>query len=231
MGCCFIFASMSKIVNEPKHTFYTMKKEIDLINWPRKDHYEFFSQFEEPFFGVTVNIDCTVAYMQAKEKGQSFFLYYLYRALKAANNVEAFRYRIIDKKVFLFDEVHASPTINRPDDTFGFSYMNYNEDEGLFCQHALKVMEEVRQSKGLHSAVSGENVIHFSAVPWLNFTSLSHARSYSFPDSIPKISFGKMTAHNGVQSMPISIHVHHGLMDGYHVGLFVENFQQLMFIK
>ena len=53
------------------------KKEIDLINWPRKDHYEFFSQFEEPFFGVTVNTDCTLAYKNAKEKGASFFLYYL----------------------------------------------------------------------------------------------------------------------------------------------------------
>lgn len=205
-----------------------MKKEIDLINWPRKDHYEFFSQFEEPFFGVTVNIDCTLAYRQVKEKGASFFLYYLYRALKAANVVEAFRYRIVDKKVFVFEEVHASSTVNRADETFGFSYMNYHEDEELFCQHAQQVMTEVRQSKGLHPSVSGENVIHFSAVPWLNFTSLSHARSYSFPDSIPKISFGQMTIINGVHTMPVSIHVHHGLMDGYHVGLFVEKFQQFM---
>jgi chloramphenicol O-acetyltransferase type A len=30
-------------------------------------------------------------------------------------------------------------------------------------------------------------VIHFSAIPWLDFTSLSHARSYTFPDSCPKI--------------------------------------------
>jgi chloramphenicol O-acetyltransferase type A len=205
-----------------------MKKEIDLNTWPRKDHYEFFTPFEEPFFGVTVNIDCTQAYKQAKEKQLSFFLYYLYRALKAANLVEAFGYRIIDKKVFLFDQVNASTTVNRPDETFGFSYIDYNEDEALFCHSAQQVMAEVRQSKGLKPAVSGENVIHFSAIPWLKFTSLSHARSYSFQDSIPKISFGKMTKLAGICIMPISIHVHHGLMDGYHVGLFVEKFQQLM---
>lgn len=28
--------------------------------------------------------------------------------------------------------------------------------------------------------------------------------------------------------MPVSIHVHHGLMDSHHVGLFVEEFQKLM---
>jgi chloramphenicol O-acetyltransferase type A len=44
--------------------------------------------------------------------------------------------------------------------------------------------------------------IHFSAIPWLNFTSLSHARSYTFPDSSP-ISFGKMTiSENGKEPCP-----------------------------
>jgi len=28
--------------------------------------------------------------------------------------------------------------------------------------------------------------------------------------------------------MPFSVHVHHGLMDGYHVGQFLEHFQTLM---
>ncbi len=27
--------------------------------------------------------------------------------------------------------------------------------------------------------------------------------------------------------MPVSIHGHHGLMDGYHIGLFVERVQEL----
>jgi len=219
---------MSKIANERKHTFSMEKKEIDLINWPRRDHYEFFTQFEEPFFGVTVNINCTLAYRNAKEKGGSFFLHYLYRALKAVNTVEAFSYRIIDKKVYVFDQVHASSTINRLDETFGFAYMDYHAEEHLFIQNACMVIEEVRKSKGLHPSASGENVIHFSAIPWLNFTSLSHARSFSFPDSIPKISFGRMTELEGVKTMPVSVHVHHGLMDGFHVGQFVDKFQQLM---
>ncbi|TYP97099.1 chloramphenicol acetyltransferase [Sphingobacterium allocomposti] len=28
--------------------------------------------------------------------------------------------------------------------------------------------------------------------------------------------------------MPVSIHVHHGLVDGYHVGLFIDRYQELM---
>lgn len=205
-----------------------MKKLIELDNWNRKEHFLFFSKFEEPFFGVTVKADCTTAYKKAKEKGVSFFLYYLYRALKAANEVENFRYRIIEDKVYDFATVNASPTINRPNGTFGFAYMNYFEDEKSFYEKALQEIENVKGTNSLLPAVSGENVIHFSAIPWLDFTSISHARSFLHPDSCPKISFGKMTENHGMKEIPVSIHAHHALMDGYHVSLFVEKFQNFL---
>ncbi len=152
--------------------------------------------------------------MQRSMGGPSF-LFYLYRALRAANTVQAFRYRINDKRVFLYDEVHASPTINRPDGTFGFAYMDYHEEEQQFCAAAEKAAAEVRRSTGLIPAMSGENVIHFSAMPWIDFTAVSHARCFSFPDSCPKISFGKMTEEKSIRTMPVSVHVHHALVDGY----------------
>lgn len=205
-----------------------MKKLIVLDKWDRKEHFLFFSKFEEPFFGLTVKVDCTTAYQKAKKKGVSFFLYYLYRALKAANEVENFRYRIIENQPYDFATVNASPTINRPNGTFGFAYMDYFEDEKQFYEKALQEIENVKRTNSLLPAVSSENVIHFSAIPWLDFTSISHARSFSHPDSCPKISFGKMTENNGAKEMPVSIHGHHALMDGYHVGLFIDKFQDLL---
>lgn len=207
-----------------------MRKEIAIENWKRKDHFNFFSQFEEPFFGVTVTVDVTKGYHFVKEQGHSFFLFYLYRALKAANEIEEFRYRINDGKVVLYDSVNASPTINREDGTFGFAYMNYEENEQEFIKNAAAAIYRVKNERGLIPASSGENVIHFSAVPWLNFTSLSHARCFSFPDSAPKISFGKVIWENERARMAVSIHAHHGLMDGFHVGLFVSKFQDLLMI-
>lgn len=206
-----------------------MKTLLDIESWNRKEQFRFFSQFEEPFFGLTVHVDCTRAYHTAKENNYSFFLYYLYASLKAANETIPFRYRIENGLVYVYDQVNASPTINRPDGTFGFSYMNYHPDFSVFSEHAKGIMEEVRSSTGLIPAVSGENVIHYSSIPWLNFTSLSHARSFSFKDSCPKISFGKMIEQNGIKQMPVSIHVHHALMDGFHVAQFVERFQELLF--
>lgn len=205
-----------------------MRQLFDLENWPRKDHFNFFNQFEEPFFGVVVEIDCSQAYEKCKKEGKGFFLYYLHQALAAANSVENFRLRIEEGQIYLYEQVHASAVINRPDGTFGFSYIDYAIPFEDFKVAAQQEIERVKQSTGLVPASSGANVIHISAMPWLKFTSLSHARSFTFKDSCPKFSFGKMTEQNGQKSMPVAIHVNHALMDGYHVSLFVDEFQRRM---
>lgn len=205
-----------------------MKKLFDVEKWSRKDHFNFFNQFDEPFFGVTVDIDCTIAYHKCKKEGIGFFLYYLYQSLAAANAIENFRLRIEDHQIYLYDQVNASAVINRADNSFGFSYIDYFTDFKTFEAAAKIEIENVRNATGLNLKGNEANVIHISAMPFLKFTSLSHARSFSFKDSCPKFSFGKMTEVNGLKSMPLSIHVNHALADGYHVGLFVDNFQQRM---
>lgn len=205
-----------------------MKKPIDINTWSRKDHFRFFNAFEEPFFGIVAEIDCTKAYHTSKSTGSSFFLHYLYASLKAVNQVDAFRYRIIDDGVWEYEQVHASPTINRPDGTFGFAYMDYYPDREEFMHCAQLEIDRVQQSTGLVPALAGENVIHYSSIPWIRFTALSHARSFRHRDSIPKISFGKMTEANGKLTMPMSVHAHHALVDGYHVGQYIELFQHIL---
>ena len=205
-----------------------MPKELNIEDWSRKEQYKFFKQFEEPFFGFTVDLDCTRGYRRCKDQGHSFFLYYLYQSLKAANEIESFRYRMIDDKVMIYEQVHAGSTVNRPDGTFGFGYFKYASSFTAFELAAKEEIVKVQQSKSLIPSRSGENVIHYSSLPWIKFTALSHARSFSFNDSCPKISFGKMTEEGGKRHMPVSIHVHHALMDGYHVGQYIERFQHLM---
>ncbi|MBE8727506.1 chloramphenicol acetyltransferase [Flavobacterium hungaricum] len=207
-----------------------MKTLLDLENWNRKEHFEHFSRMDEPFFGATVEIDCTKAYEKAKELKVSFFIYYLHQTLTAVNAIENFRYRISEGKIYSNDRIDASATIGREDGTFGFSLIEYNPDLKVFEKIALAEIERIQNTKGLFTrSFDDDNLIHFSAIPWLNFTSLSHARSFTFPDSCPKVSFGKMiTSETGKRTIAMSVHVHHGLMDGLHLGQFVDYFQELM---
>lgn len=204
-----------------------MRNKLDLSTWPRREHFEFFRKFEEPFFGIVANVDVTKAYSAAKERNASFFLYYLHAIMAAVNEVEAFRYRISGDDVYVYDIVNVSATLTREDNTFGFSFMEYVPDFKTFHKNAKQEIERVRITPGLFTRQFNEdNLIHFSALPWVSFTSLSHARSFTFPGSCPKISVGKMTFVNGTRTMPVSVHVHHALMDGYHVGNFFETLQQ-----
>lgn len=207
-----------------------MKTLLNLENWNRKEHFLFFKQMEEPFFGITTTIDCTRGYKTAKQMGTSFFVYYLHKTIVAVNAIEPFRYRIIDDNIYIYDTIDVSATIMREDKTFGFSLIKYSADFDIFAATTFQEIERIKNTQGLFTReFKDTNVIHFSAVPWINFTSLSHARNYTFPDSCPKISFGKMMVEeNGKRTMSMSVHSHHGLMDGYHVGQFVDCFQGLM---
>ncbi len=205
-----------------------MKQLIDLATWPRREHFEFFSAFEEPFFGLVAEVDCTRAQAEAKRLGVSFFLYYLYQALHAANEVEAFRYRIEQGQVVRYDQVHASATIGRPDHTFGFSFIEQRASLADFVAGAQLAITAVQQTSGLclNDTTGRPDVLHCSALPWVRFTGLTHARSFRHPDSCPKISFGQAYAAGAAQRMAVSVNLHHGLGDGYHVGQFLEIFQQ-----
>jgi chloramphenicol O-acetyltransferase type A len=205
-----------------------VKHKLDLNTWNRKEHFAFFKQMEEPFFGVTTRIDCTKAYAKAKELGVSFFTYYLHKTLLAVNAVENFRYRIIGEEVYVFDRIDASATILRDDKTFGFSLVEFDKNLTTFAEITRKEIARIQVTPGLITRDFEINLIHFSAVPWIDFTSYSHARSFTWPDSCPKISYGKMTEENGKKSMAIAVHVHHGLADGYHVGQFLTLLQELM---
>ena len=207
-----------------------MKTFLNLENWNRKEHFKFFCTFDEPFFGVTANIDCTIAYKKCKQEKLSFYSFYMHKILCAANQIENFKYRVLNQQVAVHQRIDVSATVLRADNSFGFSLVEFHNNFEVFQKKLSTEIERVQATSGLFTReFSDDNVIHFSALPWTNFTSLSHARNFKLADSCPKISVGKVTlSGNETRTMPISVHVHHGLMDGYHVGKFLELLQVLL---
>jgi hypothetical protein len=123
--------------------------------------------------------------------------------------------------------VDAGSTIARSNGTFGYGHILYHESLADFLEGANRGVARVRSANDLNRATA-TNIIRYSALPWIDFTSISHARMFSLPDSSPWISFSKMTETGGRRSMPVSIHVHHALVDGLHVGQYIDCFQELM---
>jgi chloramphenicol O-acetyltransferase type A len=202
-----------------------MKVRVDFRFWSRREYYEHFGSCDDPYFGVTVNVDCTVAYEVCKRLGWSFFVYYMFESIRAVNQVENFRYRIIGDDVWLFDCVHASTTVGRSDGTFGFALFEYVEDFGVFQKNAGKQIAEVKNSQGLRVDDDARrlDVVHYTTLSWFSFTSFRHEKNFGYKESIPKIAFGKFFEQGGKKWLPLSVHVNHGLVDGYHVGKYLES--------
>src|ERR1700761_467758 len=137
------------------------KQKLALTPWPRREHFSFFNSFEEPYYGVTVRLDCTAAYRSAKSRGVSFFLYNVYQSLTAANQVEAFRLRIEDGEVFLYNHIDGGSAIDRPDGTFGYGPLPYSPDLNRFIETATASIARIRASTGL-TRTPANNIIRFS---------------------------------------------------------------------
>jgi chloramphenicol O-acetyltransferase type A len=200
---------------------------IDLDTWERRALFELFNAYSEPYHGVCLRVDCTETFDYAKDRRMSVFLSLLHRSLLAANKTENFKLRVVDGAVWAYETIHGGSAVGRPDGTIGFAHYAYKPQLMEFVREASIEMERVRGRSDLER-YDGQNIIRYSVLPWFDFTSLSHARDFVGRDSAPKITFGKITEAGGRRTMPVSIHVHHGLADGSHVAEFVEHLEQCL---
>ena len=201
-------------------------KYLDIDTWNRKQHYEHFKNLEDPFFGVTVNVDVSKIYKKSKTAKESFFVMYLHACLVALNKIENFKYRIQGDKIFICDTIHASATIARKDHTFGFSFIRFSEDFKIFNKNFLDEKERISNSTDLFPPTESDSCIYCSALPWFTFTSQKEPISGLKNESIPKLSFGKIFEENDKIMMPVAIAANHALVDGYHIGLFFEEYKK-----
>ena len=199
-------------------------KTLNINTWNRKEHFNHFNGFTDPYFDVIIPFDVTKAYQFSKENGISFFSKYLHDCMKAINSIENFKYRIENDEVVVYDVIHASATIMRSDKSFGFSFIHYNDNLNIFIENVNKEKERIEKTTDLFPPQNTIDCIYCSAMPWLNFS--GHKEPVSGNKvSVPMLAYSKVEEQNGKLMMNVSISANHALVDGYHVGLFSEAFQ------
>ena len=206
-----------------------MPKYLDLASWARRDLFEFFRGFDKPYFNVCTRVDVTdlLALLRLKPN-VSVSLAYHYFALRAANEIEAFHYRLREDKVIVHDVIHGGTTVLLPNESFTFAYFDYEEDFEKFIPGAEHAVKEAQTGNAPFKPTNRDDTIYFTALPWLSFTGFSHARNWGREDSVPRIAFGKFVRENDRVLLPISVEVHHALMDGLHVGRYVTRLEEAL---
>jgi chloramphenicol O-acetyltransferase type A len=200
-----------------------MPAYLDIESWPRKAAFEYFRDFDNPFFDVTGPVDVTDLRARAKAAGVPFSRAVLFKTIGVVNACESFRYRLEKGRVVVHEIIHGSTTTLLEDDRFAFQYFEYSDDLGRF----LASMDAGRKAldnppEEMDPRWDRTDLIHVSWMPWVSFTSVSHPRKWGREDSVPKLVFGRFEEREGRLLMPVSVTVHHALMDGLHVGRFFE---------
>jgi len=205
-----------------------MTRYIDTDTWPRRDAFNYFRGFDKPYFNVCVRLDVAPLKAAAAASGAgSFSLACHFIALRLANLHEPFRYRLEGVRVRVHDEVCGGATVLRDDESFSFAYLEHDSDWPRFARQGAAALAASRSGRVPFDPRLDESaVIHFTVLPWLHFSSFSHARNWGREDSVPKIAFGRADADGPHLWLPCSVEVHHALMDGLHVGRYVQALEQ-----
>ena len=200
---------------------------LDLETWNRRSAFDFFRGFDIPSFNLCARLDVALLKQAVKDLGVgSLSLAYHFIAIRLANDIAPFRYRLEGDRVRVHAAVHGSTTVLRDDDSFGFATLEHNRDFAAFCIQGAQALANGRLQDAPFEPNKYESAtVHMTTLPWVHFTSYYNARQWGANDSVPKMAFGRIDADGARQWMPLSVEVHHALMDGLHIGRFFEGFE------
>ena len=206
-----------------------MSKYIDLSNPHRKKHFDFFRRMDQPHFNICANVEIGNFLDFIKKGNYPFTPTMVYFIAKVANEIPAFRWRVRGDKILEHEAVHPSFTVNTEEaDVFSFCTVDYYEEFPMFLQNTLKVMDEMLKNPSMEDEEHRDDYLFLSAIPWVSFTSFSHAMHYTPADSVPRITWGKYFEEGEKILMPLSVQAHHAVVDGRHTGKYFELFQKYM---
>ncbi len=202
-------------------------QRINLDTWPRRPHFDLFDKMAHPWLDICCSVDATIAWSICNAPGgPSFSAASLFLAIGAVNSVEELRMRIRSSEVIVHDHIHVGSTILRDDETFGFGFITASENFQVFAAANAAEFDRVRVQRSELVDREIDDIIHFSIVPWLNFTAIGHPRHRNKSYSIPKIVVGKCHQQGSRWLLPVALSAHHGLVDGLHAARFFDHLQR-----
>lgn len=194
-------------------------RKIDMESYPRKEHFTYFSAMNNPYVGVTSEVDISGLHSFCREKGFPFFLTLLHEVSAAANAVPQFRQRILNGEIIEFDHCDTSHTVMHTDSTYSYCRLDCRPPLEDFLPNAKASHEYAKTHATLNDGEDGISLLFISCLPWLTYTSLVQPVP-SPADSNVRITWGKAFDRDGKTLLPVTVLAHHALVDGIHLSEF-----------
>lgn len=203
---------------------------IDRNAWSRMPYFYYFTKMLPTGYSLTVEVDITNTYHTVKREGKKFFPAYLYLASRLISQQQEFRIAEQNGQLGYYEVLHPSYACFHEDDkTMSSLWTEYDSDFETFYSN---YMEDQRKYEGNHGIVAKadlpDNNYMVGTLPWTQFSSYVSVPYGIGSNYFPVLQAGRFFDKGDRKMMPLSITVHHAVADGYHVGLFLQKFQEGM---
>jgi len=195
----------------------------------RRDRFELFHGMHSPALNITFTMELPDFRPWCKEQGLPPFHVMLYAVLRAVMKIENFRYRVLDGEVIEIDRLTPSFTARNQNDDLNFAMFDMTHDLREFVALSQAARDEASNMLELNPKYRGwtprqsKEQVFITCMPWLDFTSIHHPTAALDNPDIPSLAWGRFRdAPNGRLTLPFSVQVHHGFVDGYHVHLLAQ---------
>lgn len=199
---------------------------IDMDQYARRSHFDYFRSLPYPYVGVTVNVDVGALLTFCREHGFSFYLMFLHASALAADGVQELRQRIRDGGIIEYSECPTSHTELLENGTYCYCTLHHHMPLRDYLQQAEAARQACRAKGNIEEDADVESMVFISSLPWLHYSALMQPVAGG-DESNPRITWGKYEEDSsGKVLLPATLLAHHALVDGIHLAQFYKNLEQ-----
>lgn len=204
---------------------------LNMETYPRKEHFQHFLSMQNPFLGITVEMDVTELHRLCKARNRSFFLAFLHLAALSFQEIPEFRQRIHGNSIVEYSSVGTSHTEMGRNGVYCYCSLLHDLPWDQYWPYAEAERIKCLERGSIEESSNADAEIFVTCLPWLHYTQLFEPTDPRV--SNPSIAWGKYEEdfrHRLV--MPVTVYAHHALVDGRHMAdLFSRIEQRTMSVK
>lgn len=196
---------------------------IDLSQYARRQHFEYFTSLQYPYVGVTNPVDVTGLLRFCREHSYSFYLTFLHAAALAADSVPQLRQRIHEGGIIEYDRCPTSHTEMTESGVYCYCTLHHDIPLPQYIRYAEQTRAQCRLNASIEEDDDVQSMYFISTLPWLHYSALIQPVAGG-EESNPRITWGKYEEdHRGRLQMPVTLLAHHALVDGIHIAAFYQH--------
>ena len=200
--------------------------KIDLDQYDRRQHFEYFSSLQYPYVGITSDVDVSELVRFCKAKNYSFYLTFLHAAALAADGVKELRQRIHNGGIIEYSECPTSHIELLDNNTYCYCTLHHHTALSEYIPYAVETRNLCRQNGSIDEDEDVESMYFISTFPWRHYTAMIQPVAGG-EESTPRITWGKFQEdHHGKLQLPVTLLAHHALVDGIHIAMFYQNLER-----